>query len=194
LLIVQNGDDKVYIDMNLTWLPNTVQLNNTNLLLWKIEDIYYVLNTNYYTWSCAWINKYLRGSTDPPADRLGVYPNHSSSTALYSQSVIKHETWGTGANPPAGLNPNADGHHKLFWNYISHHDIREAIEQMLGFGTQEDFKNAVSKKASDIYDVALDAANATHTNWTDPLPDGVYIDFWDETVEWIQVQSPIGSY
>jgi hypothetical protein len=151
------------------------------------NNIFYVLNTIYYTACEARINRFLLGSSDPPADSLGKYTEYSSMSALYSESVKLHESWGTNDQPPPNLNSNADGHHKLFWEYLKTHDIRKSIESILGFNTEQEFKNAIFNKVyNDIWENAKVEGNAAHNEWTDPLPVGLWIDFWDEDDGWFR--------
>ena len=175
------------------WLPGMI-IDGEGYTYYTISEasgpnkgIYYIESTRFKSDCLALVNRFLLGSTDPPADNSppGVYtiydPDNNQINVKYALSVELHETWGTDANPPLGLVVNADGHHKLFWNYIQQNDLRALIEPEVGYGSEEDFDNYIYNLWTQKWNHALEAANSEHENWKDPFPLSTAVYFWDAT-------------
>ena len=159
------------------------------------KSIYYIKYSHVFISCRVLINRFLRGSNDPPANQTppGIYTNYNNITSLYAQSVELHETWGTNNNPPSGLVADADGHVKLYKPHVDSINLRSIIEPELGFGEELEFKTNILdiliNKKNELYPYG----NPNHIDWLDPFPTNTWVDFWYEPIGWY-LSIPGSSY
>lgn len=171
---VYDGEDKSWNDFGEGSGPN--------------KGIYYVEKSYIYISCRVLLNRYLMGSSDPPANQTppGIYPDYNNTTRLFSKSVELHETWGTDDNPPSGLVANSSGHFKLYKPQADSVNLRSLIEPKLGFGEELEFKSStidiITNKMQELYQYG----NPNHVNWVDPFPTNTWIDLWREPIGWYQ--------
>lgn len=159
------------------------------------KGIFYIESTQIYITGRILLNRFLMGSDDPPANQNppGIYTDYNNTTFLFAQSVLLHETFGTGDNPPTGLVPNADGHLKGLKPYVDSINIRNMIEPKLGFTTYGEFRSDIYEEIFVIRDTFDGYANSQHEYWTDPYPENALVDFWYIDFGWFQ-QDPTTNY